>query len=102
VLIVQVYVQVKPECADAFMRATAENAAASLKEKGVARFDVMRMAEDPCRFLLTEAYRDEKAPGEHKQTAHYKKWREAVEPMMANPRRSEKYAGVFPADGQWG
>ncbi|MGD8897262.1 MAG: antibiotic biosynthesis monooxygenase, partial [Acidobacteriota bacterium] len=40
--IVQVYAQVKPEHVDAFREASVENARESLKEPGVARFDLVQ------------------------------------------------------------
>jgi len=100
-LVVHVHVHVKPEFVEAFKQATTENAAQSLQEPGVARFDVVQQQDDPTRFVLVEAYRDEGAPAAHKQTAHYAKWRDAVAPMMAEPRRSVKYRNVFPEDNAW-
>ena len=100
-LVVHVHVRVKPEHVDAFWEATAENARASRGEEGIARFDVARRADDPCRFVLVECYRTAEAPAAHKATAHYAKWRDAVEEMMAEPRTSEKYAGVDPPDAEW-
>lgn len=96
--IVHVHVQVKPEAVEAFRAATVENARASLKESGIARFDVAQQADDPTRFMLVEVYRDAEAPAQHKATAHYALWRDTVAPMMAEPRRSVKYANVFPPE----
>ena len=90
-LVVQVHVHVKPDAVEAFRAATLENARQSRLEAGIAVFDVLQQLDDPTRFLLTEAYRTPEAPAAHKETAHYKKWRDAVEPMMAEPRRSVKY-----------
>ena len=98
-LIVHVNVQVKPEYVDAFRLATIENARASVLEPGVARFDVVQQVDDPTRFLLIEAYRTPEAPGRHKDTAHYTKWRDAVAEMMAAPRTSLKSSPVFPQAG---
>jgi len=100
-LIVQVHVHVKPESVEAFRAATIENASNSVKEPGIARFDVLQQADDPNRFVLVEVYRSVEATVEHKQTAHYAKWRDAVANMMAEPRSSVKYSNVFPADGGW-
>jgi len=100
-LIVHVQVHVKPECVDAFKQATLANARASVREPGVARFDVVQQADDPTRFVLVEAYRTPEAPARHKETAHYAAWRDAVAPLMAEPRTSVKYVNVFPADGAW-
>ncbi len=96
-LIVHVHVKVKPEHIDAFVVATRDNARASLAEPGILRFDVVRDLAEDDRFVLVEVYRSELDPALHKETAHYKAWRDAVEPMMAEPRRSTKYVEVFPS-----
>ena len=101
-LIVLVYVRVKPERITDFRAATEENARNSVKEPGIARFDVLQREDDPSRFVLVEAYRDAEAPARHKETAHYAAWRVAVEDMMAEPRRSEKYSAAFPGESGWG
>lgn len=100
-LIVHVQVHVKPEHVEAFKAATLENARNSVKEPGVARFDVAQQADDPTRFVLVEVYRDADAPAKHKETAHYAKWRDTVAPMMAGPRSSVKFTGVFPDEAGW-
>jgi len=87
-LIVHVHAHVKPECVEAFREATVENARNSVEEPGVARFDVIQQADDPTRFILVEVYRTPEAPTQHKETAHYQKWRDAEAPMMAEPRTS--------------
>ena len=96
--IVHVHVHVKPEFVQAFKQATVENASNSVKEPGIARFDVIQQADDPTRFILVEVYRAADAPGAHKETAHYKRWANAVMEMMAEPRQSVKYANVFPEE----
>jgi quinol monooxygenase YgiN len=100
-LIVHVFVHVKPESVDAFTAATADNARNSVREPGVVRFDVVQQEDDPTRFVLMEIYRTPEDPARHKQTAHYARWRDAVEPMMAEPRRSVKYAALFPEPAGW-
>jgi quinol monooxygenase YgiN len=100
-LVVLVHVHVKPECVDAFRAATLENARNSVREPGIARFDVSQQADDPARFLLLEVYRTAEAPAAHKETAHYKTWRDTVESMMAEPRRSQKFNSVFPDASGW-
>jgi (4S)-4-hydroxy-5-phosphonooxypentane-2,3-dione isomerase len=100
-LVIHIHVQVKPECVDAFKQATLANARASLREPGVARFDVVQQQDDPARFVFVEVYRDVAAAAAHKETAHYPVWRDAVAPMMAAPRQSMKYDNVFPEDAEW-
>ncbi|MGA2245387.1 MAG: putative quinol monooxygenase [Verrucomicrobiota bacterium] len=95
-LIVHVQIHVKPECIDAFKTATLANARASLLELGVLRFEVVQQADDPSRFVFIEIYRDAAAAAAHKETPHYPVWRDAVAPMMAEPRFSVKFNGLFP------
>jgi (4S)-4-hydroxy-5-phosphonooxypentane-2,3-dione isomerase len=92
---------VKPECIDAFKKATLANARASIQEPGIARFDVIQQTDDPTRFVLVEVYRSEQAPAQHKETPHYAAWRDTVAGMMAQPRSSVKYANLFPDDSGW-
>ncbi len=94
-LIVHVHVHVKPDCVETFRGETLENARHSVQETGIARFDVIQQADEPTRFTLVEVYRTADAPAKHKETAHYAKWRDAVAPMMAEPRTSVKYRDVF-------
>jgi quinol monooxygenase YgiN len=100
-LIVHVHVHVKPEHIEAFKLATIENAANSVKEPGIARFDVVQQAGDPSRFALLEVYRDTEATTHHKATAHYHAWAEKVADMLAEPRSRVVYANIFPADQGW-
>jgi len=99
--IVLVHVHVKPEFIEAFKQATIENASNSVKEEGVARFDVIQLDDDPSRFILVEVYKSTDAAVAHKDTAHYLKWRDTVAGMMAEPRQGIKYNNIFPEDGGW-
>jgi quinol monooxygenase YgiN len=100
-LVVHVHVRVHPGSEAAFAAATRENARQSVREPGVVRFDVAQQADDPTRFVLVEVYRGADDPARHKETAHYAAWRDAVEPMMAEPRRAVRYADVFPEPAGW-
>ena len=99
--IVHVHVHVKPECREAFLKATLQNARCSVREPGIARFDVAQQTEDPTRFVLVEVYRTAEDPARHKETAHYKEWRDSVADMMAELRTGVKYTNAFPADEDW-
>ena len=101
-LVVHVHVHIKPEYVEAFRQATLENARNSVQEPGVARFDIVQQLDDPTHFILVEVYRTSEDATRHKETAHYPVWRDAVQPMMAEPRHSLKYTNVFPADAGWG
>ncbi|MCB1919074.1 MAG: antibiotic biosynthesis monooxygenase [Candidatus Competibacteraceae bacterium] len=100
-LIVHVFVHVKPDCIEAFKNASLENARNSVQEPGIVRFDVIQQTDDPTRFVLIEIYRAVDAPAQHKETAHYAMWRDTVADMMAEPRSSVKYVNLFPDDEGW-
>jgi (4S)-4-hydroxy-5-phosphonooxypentane-2,3-dione isomerase len=100
-LIVHVQVHVKPDRVEAFIAATRQNAAASVLEPGIARFDVIQNRDDATRFALIEVYKTADAPAAHKETAHYVTWRDTVADMMASPRQSTKYLNQFPDDAGW-
>ena len=100
-LIVHVHVHVKPAFVEAFKEATVENARNSVREPGVARFDVIEQADDPTRFLLCEVYRSHNAIEQHRATTHYARWRDTVADMMAEPRTRVEFSNVFPGDEAW-
>src|ERR1700719_5033956 len=100
-LIVHVYVRVNSESVGGFIEATIENARNSIREPGIARFDVVQQTDDPTRFVLVEAYHDEGATKAHKETPHYAKWRDTVAPMMAETRASVKFTNLFPENKDW-
>lgn len=100
--IVHVHARIKPEFVEAFRQATMENARQSVQEPGIARFDVIQQTDDPTRFVLVEVYRTADDPARHKETAHYKRWRDTVADMLAEPRAGVRYANVFPDDKGWG
>jgi autoinducer 2-degrading protein len=96
------FIHVKPEKIEEFKALTLVNAENSRKEPGVARFDVIQQADDPARFVLVEVYRTPEEAGKHKETAHYNHWREAAEPLMAEPRTRIIYRNVSPEEAGWG
>ncbi len=98
--VVVVNVHVKPEAADAFIAATADNHQNTRKEPENLRFDVLRLHSDPNRFVLYEAYLSEAGFSAHQQTAHYARWRDSVAPMMAEARSAQKCTSLFPEPWQ--
>lgn len=95
-IVYSVSVQVVPGSEDDFKKATKLNHRETRKELGNLRFDVLQSAKDPGRFLLYEVYRSEEAVKAHKETRHYKIWRQTVAPWMARDREGEEYHVVSP------
>ena len=81
-----VSIRVKPEYRKEFIEATERNHEHSVQEKGNLRFDFLQSKEDPDNFTLYEAYASETQAAAHKETAHYKEWKERVARMMARSR----------------
>lgn len=90
-----VHVQVKPVHIDDFIAASRLNHEASIREPGNLRFDVLQSPENPCHFILYEAYVSAEAAAAHKQTPHYLVWRDTVAAWMAEPRQGVLYKGLF-------
>ena len=91
-----VHVRVKPERVVEFIAATRRNHEASVSEPGNRRFDVLQSNDDPSAFVLYEAYASAVDAAAHKETAHYRAWRETVADWMAEPRKGVGYHGLFP------
>ena len=97
-LVTAVTVYVKKEHVDDFVAATKKNHEGSVREKGNLRFDVLQCIDDPCRFMLYEAYESEEASRAHKETAHYLAWKETVAGFMARPREGVPHKVIAPAE----
>ncbi len=91
-----VYIKVKQEYLDDFIKATIKNHESSIKEHGNLRFDFLQSVDDPTSFVLYEAYESEEAAKAHKETTHYLEWRKTVENFMAEPRKGVKYKAIKP------
>jgi autoinducer 2-degrading protein len=89
-----VHVRVDPGHLDEFLAASLANQAASAREPGALRFDLLRDPADPARFVIYEVYRSAADAAAHKETPHYLAWRDTVAPWMAEPRRGESMEAV--------
>jgi (4S)-4-hydroxy-5-phosphonooxypentane-2,3-dione isomerase len=93
-----VHVLVNPDAVDRFIEATRANHLESVKEPGNLRFDLIQQFDNPCRFMIYEAYESEEASSAHKNTIHYVEWRDTVKDIMAEPRNGIKYKIIVPED----
>jgi (4S)-4-hydroxy-5-phosphonooxypentane-2,3-dione isomerase len=91
-----VIVNVKPEYINSFIEECRKNHLNSVKEAGNCRFDILQSTETASSFMLYEAYESVQAAAEHKKTAHYDEWRNAVAQMMAEPRKGIPYISICP------
>jgi len=68
---------------DAFLAAIKENGAATIKEPGCKRFDIINLNSDPNHFFLYEVYDNEAALKSHRETDHFKKYMATTGKMVA-------------------
>ena len=97
-VVTTVLVQVKKEHIEDFIEATVKNHRSSVKEPGNMCFDILQSNEDSARFIMYEAYESPEAAAAHKETEHYRVWRDRVADYMAIPRRGIKYTAIAPVD----
>jgi len=95
-LVTFVHVHVEEDHIDEFIEACRLNHEGSIQEPGNRRFDINQSAEDPAYFILYESYESEESVLAHKETDHYKKWRETVDGWMTQRRQGIKFKGLYP------
>ena len=101
-VILHVTVQVKPEHVSEFLEVVRYDAEHSEKdEPGCLRFDVIQDRDDPNRFYFYEVYRDEAALEAHRQTPHFKRYFERVQPWLAAPSERRIGKNLVPSDAAW-
>src|ERR1700686_2705678 len=81
-----------------FLAAITENGAASVKEPGCRRFDILNLASDPNHFFLYEIYDNEAALKAHRETAHFKKYAATAANMVA--KREARPMSVITSNAQ--
>jgi len=96
-----VNIKVKPGTEEAFAEATLDNARNSIQEPGVAQFDFLQDEADPTHFTLYESYWEMAGMDAHRETEHFKRWKAAVEPMMAQPRQGVWHRDLQHRDKAW-
>lgn len=95
--VTMVHVHVNPDKVQEFIRATQSNHEGTIKEPGNRRFDVLQSPEDPCYFVLYEAFASPEDVAAHKTTPHYLAWRDTVADWMEKPRKGIPWKGLFPS-----
>lgn len=95
---VHVFISVKEEHTSQFKEATVENARNSFEEPGVVRFEVMQQQDAPSEFVLEEIYLSSDDQLKHRETDHYKKWKETTAMMIAKPYKIIYYNSVWPEE----
>lgn len=90
-LIVQVTFKVKTDRTAAFIEQTKDNVRNSLKEEGVKRFEFYRESENENIFVLFEIYQSKEDQLKHRETEHFKRWKEIIMDMIQEPYSIKQY-----------
>lgn len=93
---VHVFISVKEEYISRFKEATIENARNSFEEPGVVRFEVIQQQDAPSEFVLEEVYMSSDDQLKHRETDHYKKWKQTTATMIAKPYAIINYNSIWP------
>jgi (4S)-4-hydroxy-5-phosphonooxypentane-2,3-dione isomerase len=81
-----------------YLAAITENGAATVKEPGCRRFDILNLKSDPNHFLLYEVYESEAAFQAHRATDHFKKYAATTANMVA--KRDARQMSVTASNAQ--
>ena len=73
---------IAPAEMDKYLAAIKENGAASVKEPGCQRFDIMVLASNPNHVFLYEVHDNEAAVQAHRTTDHFKKYQATTANMV--------------------
>lgn len=93
-LILHVFMHIKDEYVKKFRIASLENVEKSLEEPEVANFEIIQQKDDSTKFLFMERYYTEEGQLKHRETEHFKKWKEETKDMFAEPYTFIKYKDV--------
>jgi (4S)-4-hydroxy-5-phosphonooxypentane-2,3-dione isomerase len=78
-----VELDIMPAEQEKYLAAIKENGAASIKEPGCRRFDILFLANNPNHIFLYEVYDSEATYQAHRTTDHFKKYAAATASMVA-------------------
>jgi autoinducer 2-degrading protein len=73
---------IAPAEIEKFLAALKENGAASVKEPGCQRFDIMVLASNPNHVFIYEVYDNDAASQAHRTTDHFKKYAATTTTMV--------------------
>lgn len=95
-VIVQIYLTIKKQSIDDFIRFTNDNVSNSVKEQGVKRFEFFRDLDSDNKFILFEMFNSVEDQNRHRETDHYKRWKENTSPLLEIPytRSSLEYVDL--------
>jgi autoinducer 2-degrading protein len=87
--------KVKEECIEDYLRALRKNVRGSHQEPGVVSFDALQSKGTPGEFLLIEVYKTPEDQTAHRNSGHFKEFKEAVGPLLREPYAAAVYNPVL-------
>jgi quinol monooxygenase YgiN len=91
------YIEVAPSAKDGAAAALRQLAAASRKEDGSVRFEVLQRIDRPHHFAVLEVWKDGKAHEAHAAAAGTKELRDRLQSMLAAPYDERPHGGLAAA-----
>jgi autoinducer 2-degrading protein len=85
--------EIVPEHLTKFLEALKENGAATIKEPGCLRYDIVQSTANQNQIFIYEVYADEAAVAFHRGTPHFKKYQEVTKDMVSK-RQSRPMVSV--------
>ena len=85
--------EIAPEHLEKFLAALKENGAATIKEPGCRRYDILQSASNPNQIFIYEVYENAAAVQAHRAAEHFKKY-QAVTKDMVVKRQSRPMVAV--------
>ncbi|PWI45948.1 putative quinol monooxygenase [Streptomyces sp. ICBB 8177] len=90
--------RVLPQDADRWPEITRDFTRATRAEPGCLWFEWSRSIEEPTEYVLVEAFRDERAGGEHVRSAHFQ---EATRTLPAHLAETPRIVNTTLDQGDW-
>lgn len=84
-IVQQIYITVKPSLVNEFIEFTKDNVMNSSMEPGVKRFELFKDKDSHNRFVLFEIFNSVEDQNIHRETAHYKRWKEKTADLLEVP-----------------
>ena len=96
-------IKVRPEHLAEFLRHVRDHAAASVREPGCVRYDVLQDTKDPLTICLYEVFRSEGDLDVHHRQPHYERWMSISREWRDTTVYSRRVLrNIYPDDGSWG
>ncbi len=84
-IIQQIFLTVKPSSVKEFIDYTMDNVVNSNREPGVKRFEFFKEKDSGNRFMLFEIFNTVEDQNSHRESAHYKKWKDKTADLLEIP-----------------